>query len=627
MYDLLFLSGARAGVTVPVGGQLLVGRDASCSLEVPDPRVSRSHARIDWDGVHIQVTDTGSSNGTYVNEQPVMSTRLQHGDVVRFGTTRLAVRRRGQVGDGAHRGSVFGFRDSTPTQASHTVSVTRFEEPAAARDVAVLQRRLRSLMAVAEMLAKQRSLDELYGPVLDVLFDQLPQTDRGFLMLGDRTSTLVPVAMRQRGSRTQAQLVVSRSICRAALEKKAAFLYREGGDEPIDAGHSVADLHIRSAVAVPLVVADDVVGVVVLDSRDARRAFTDEDLELAAAIGQQVAIAIRHAQLLRRVEQQTVLRNNLMRFLPEAMANQVLNDQLDAGLGGRRYRGTVLFSDLIGFTARAEAMGPEELVAFMNRYFNRLVPCVEHESGSVDKFMGDAIMAVWGIPTGTDRAAPRAAAAALAMQTQLAAFHSELAQPLHMGVGICTGDVVAGNIGAVSRREYTVLGDPVNTAQRIGAAACLEQVLVADTTWAELSGRGFGVRMPPLQVKNKSKVVQTYSLRGLAVEDGEVALFLPVQTGAGKGYLVRRLVDGSFLLLHQGPPLEQLAVQTVELEGLDLGRPKSCTPLAQEATDGALRRAVVQLADPTLGGLLSPTPPRCERSWTEMSRTATAVGV
>ncbi len=622
MFELVFLSGARAGVVVPVGGTMLAGRDAGCALEVPDPRVSRSHARFEWDGVRFGVTDTDSSNGTFVNEQPVARTALEHGDVVRLGSTRLRVRRRDQRNPAGARTALFGFRDAGEQAPAHTVSMARLVESSRRGDPAVLRHRLASLMRIADVSARKHSVDDLCAPAFEILFDLLPQTDRAFLLLGGAVDALEPRAVRQRGGAAGGEPKVSRSICRAALERRAALLYREDDAQPIEAGQSVIDLRIHSAIAVPLIAAEQVLGLIVLDTRDPERAYGRDDLELAAAFGQQVAVALRTAQLLREVEAQTAMRNNLMRFLPEAMANQVLAGEIDAGLSGRRCRGSILFSDVIGFASRAERMGPDELVAFMNRYFQRLVPCVEHEGGSIDKFMGDAIMAVWGIPADEGHSALCAAAAALAMQHGLAAFNSELGEPLPMGIGVNSGEVVAGNIGAPSRREYTVLGDAVNTAQRLGAAACREQVLVSEATWKELEGRGFGVCMPALAVKNRAEPVPCYSVRGLTREHDEVQLFVPVRCNGARAFLVRRLADGSFLALHSGD-LGALTVDAIELPAATLGVPEVVASLAPEAADGALRRSVVRLPEPTLGGLLSAAPQACGRTWAQMNRADT----
>ena len=624
MLELVFLSGARAGVVVPVSTELVAGRDSECNLELPDPRVSRLHARFVWDGTTCQVVDANSSNGTFVNEKQVKQADLKVGDVVRLGGTRLRLRAPSRTkGASRPRTSVFGIRETAIPEMAHSVSLSEVDQ-ASTGDPSSLQHRLAKVIHVSELLATARNLDDLYEPVLDSLFGLFPQTDRAFLMLGDRVENLDPRAMRQSQPSAPGQLVVSSTICRHALEKGEAIVYREGESAPIDPSMSMIDLSIRSAIAVPLMIREEVLGMVVLDSRDTRRTYTQADLELAASVCHQVAVAIKNAKLRDEVEHQTAERNNLMRFLPQAMAEQVMAGEIDAGLGGRRYGGTVLFSDLVGFTRRAEFMKPDSLITLLNGFFNAVVPCIEAEDGSVDKFMGDAIMAVWGIPIETGDSDARAVAASLAMQTNLTAFNSMRQPPLHMGIGINSGEVLAGNIGIETRREYTVLGDAVNTAQRIGAAACLEQSLIGETGWERLVDQAFAVRMPTLLAKNKTDPVQCYSVRGLR-QGQEIQLFLPIRVGEGHGWLIRRLEDQSFILLHEPGELTALRTCAVELPGLDLGVPIEHAQLPSEAGDGMLRRLRIELPDPLLGGLLSDTTLDCALAWEEMDRTKTSL--
>lgn len=621
MLELVFLSGVRAGVVVPVAGALVAGRDAECTLEIPDPRVSRVHARFDWDGVRCELIDTDSSNGTFVNEKAVKRVQLAHGDVVRMGSTRLRVRdRRSQRDTSAH--SAFGFADSQVAEMSHALPMQRLDEKATHTDANAVATQLACMIRVSELLANARSLDDLTEPVLDIMFTLLPQTDRAFFMVGDRYDALEARAMRQRGTGKRPS-VVSRSICRAAVERKTAIVYREGGDGVIDPSLSMIDLDIRSAIAVPLMIRDEILGLVVLDTRDSSHAYGQRDLELAVAACHQISVAVKNAQLLRQVQEQTMTRNNLMRFLPQAMADQVLAGKLDAGLGGRKHRGAMLFSDIVGFTQRAEHTAPEQLVALLNRFFNAMVPCIEVDGGSVDKFMGDAILAVWGIPVANADSAQHAASAALSMQISLAGLNSEQEQPLRMGIGVSCGEVVAGNIGTDHRLEYTVLGDAVNTTQRIGAAACLEQVLVSEALWESLGGRAFGVRLPPLVAKNKTAPVPAYSLRGLLLGE-EMQTFVPVRCGPHRGWLIRRLGDGALILLHEPMRVAALELATVELPDLALGTPTEVQELPPERGDGRLRRSLLRLPDPQLGGLLARPPTMSPRTWAEMDRAETA---
>ena len=448
-------------------------------------------------------------------------------------------------------------------------------------------------------------------------------------MIGSTVESLEPRAIRQRGKGVTENLSVSTSICRHCLDKKTAILFDDSKSSDFDQGMSIVSLRIRSAMTVPLMVSENVLGLLQIDTPDRGRAFTKEDLELALAVSQQAAIALNNAMLLKKMEHEATTRSNLMRFLPGPVAQQVIDGKLDIALGGRTCHGTILFSDIIGFTRMSETLHPEQVVKLMNAYFQRMVPCIQHNGGSVDKFMGDAIMAVWGVPIDKGDSGHRGAEAALAMQNALVGFNSLQAKEgdpeIEMGIGLNTGTVTAGNIGYDQRIEYTVLGDTVNTAQRLESTAGRKQILVSIGTWTELKGTGYGIAMPPLLVKNKAEPMQTFSLRGVAVEGGEIALHLPVANAAGKAVIIRRLADKTFLILHPadldlcaGP----LRTAIAEWPAVDLGTPVMEAVHPQQDADGTLLRSQIKLADPTLASLLGAVPLPCVQGWEAMQRSS-----
>jgi len=386
-------------------------------------------------------------------------------------------------------------------------------------------------------------------------------------------------------------------------------------------------LDIRNAMTIPLVMGDRVEGLLQIDTPDATRPFTQDDLELAVAVAQQVAIALHNAQLLARVEKETTTRKNLVRFLPGPLVDQAVNGEIDLSLGGRSCAGTILFSDVVGFTRLSERMEPESVVTLMNRYFDRMVPCIGKTGGAIDKYIGDAIMAFWGIPFEEEGAAVGGAESALAMQTALAGLNhllgAEGAPALGVGIGLNSGPVVAGNIGSRDRTEYTVVGDTVNTAQRIEAMAGRTQTLVGASTWRQLEGRGFGLRMPPCQVKNKADPLELFSLRGLRVDQDEVVLHLPVRTGDHEGVLIRRLGDSTFVVLHPegvDPTAATLVTAIPEWPGVALGTPTLAVSHGGARADGGLARSQIRLGDATLAGLLGPRPGPCLLEWADMRR-------
>ena len=625
MYELVFITGARAGQTVAVNRTMLAGRSPECQIEVPDPNASRQHCRFVFDGQTVTVADNGSSNGTFLNDVKLTGPqKLEVDDVVRLGETRLRLQLAGEGGDSASS-SIFGFREQEE-DLSQSIVLSVSDIVQQGQSPEILAQRLAAIIKVSNTLVNIDKIDEIFAGILETLFEVFPQTDRGFLMIGSSVEGLEPKAVRSRDLGATENLSVSTSICRHVFQTKAAIIFdsSKGGD--FDQGMSIVSLKIRSAMVIPLIVKDEVLGMLQLDTPDRGRAFTKADLELALAVSHQAAIALNNALLLQKVSAQTRTRDNLMRFLPGGLVQQVIDGQLDIAVGGRSCSGAILFSDIIGFTSMSETLDPAKLITLMNAYFKRVVPFIQRNGGSVDKFMGDAIMAVWGVPLDKGDSASNAALAALGMQNALIGFNSTQAaegEPqLDHGIGINHGPVTAGNIGYENRIEYTVLGDTVNTAQRLEATAGRGQILISGGAWQALGGAGYGLALPPVKAKNKATAVTTYSLRGLRIDD-EILLHLPCRSGDQRVHLIRRLSDSSFVILHprdfdisRAPLVSDLP----EWRGGELGTPVMEAVLPAQDNDGLLVRAQIRLEDITLAGLLGDQALPCALDWDQMQR-------
>ena len=628
MFELVFLSGPRAGEVIPITKTLLAGRSPDCSLEVPDPNASRKHTHLVYDGTSLTAADNGSSNGTYVNDVRIVApVLLKHGDVVRLGETRLRIQKKA-TGANLSNSSIFGFKDvgAGEEDLSQSIVMSAVDIPRKTVNAEALAARLTAIIRMTRALANIDKPEEVYREILEALFEVFPQAERGFLMQGSTADQLEPRAVKSRAAQQGEGLVVSKSICRKALDSRTAYLFNDQNAADFDQGMSIVSLRIRSAMTIPLMVGEEVVGLLQIDTGDPARAFTLDDLELAVTASRNAAAAVRAADLLKKVESETATRNNLLRFLPGPLAEQVLSGSLDIALGGKTYQGTILFSDIIGFTRMSEGMEPSDIIGVMNEYFARMVPCIEREGGSVDKFIGDAIMAFWGIPFDRDDAAVNSVHAALDMQNALQGLNSLLRSQgkpeLQTGIGLNSGTVVAGNIGHAQRSEYTLLGDAVNTASRIEHAAGKGQVLISGTTFAALKGCGFGIQMPPLHAKNKAEPLKVLSLRGLTLGD-EIVLHLPLRCGDHPVILLRRLSDRTFIALHGAecdPTAAPLASAIPEWQATDLGVATMLSVLPVQATDGNLIRCQLRLADDTLASLIGPTSPICPVSWDELPR-------
>jgi adenylate cyclase len=207
------------------------------------------------------------------------------------------------------------------------------------------------------------------------------------------------------------------------------------------------------------------------------------------------------------------------RYLPKAVADKVMAQQGELQLGGEQKDVAILFSDIRGFTAISERMSPTELVSMLNDYYTRMIDVLFENGGTLDKTIGDAIMAVFGAPVTDPEAAARAVRTALQMQEALKGFNADRRaknlEPFEIGIGINTGVVVAGNLGSTKQFSYTVIGDEVNLASRMCSVAKKGQIIITEATYRKVKWQFEFNRLEPVMVKNVSQPVQIYEVLGL----------------------------------------------------------------------------------------------------------------
>ena len=206
------------------------------------------------------------------------------------------------------------------------------------------------------------------------------------------------------------------------------------------------------------------------------------------------------------------------RYLPKAVAERALEHQGEIQLGGEQKDVAILFSDIRGFTSLSERLSPSEVVAMLNDYYTRMIDVLFDNDGTLDKTIGDAIMAVFGAPVSDPDAVPNALRTAIGMLKALEGFNAERQargqEPVHIGIGINTGVVVAGNLGSIKQLSYTVIGDEVNLASRMCSNAKAGQILVTEAVYRKAKWLFEFNALEPIKVKNVSQPVQIYEVIG-----------------------------------------------------------------------------------------------------------------
>ena len=261
-------------------------------------------------------------------------------------------------------------------------------------------------------------------------------------------------------------------------------------DPRFDMGDSIVIDGIRSVMAAPIWEDRTILGLIYVDSLDVVGGYQPEDLDLLTAIGHQAALALQRWKLTERLREEAikgaVIQQNLARFHPPPVVRLILQGAAD--LEVKETLGTIFFCDIVDFTSLCESSQPKQLQAILNAFFRTVNKIVFDEQGTLDKFVGDAAIAIYGAPLPQEDAPIRAIRSALRVREELALSMRSVAPGLKFQVryGINTGNIIVGNFGSDERMDYTVLGHAVNMASRICDTAEPDQILIGPETFEEI---------------------------------------------------------------------------------------------------------------------------------------------
>jgi adenylate cyclase len=513
---------AEGSRDVDLGPFTTIGRHPDNSLQLLDRIVSKNHATITLQGGQYLMKDLQSLNGTFVNGVRVWEHTLRDGDDVSMGNTRLVFHdeRQGVAGTRVSISTPDStvaeshIRDKIASQASD-----RFLPAAEIDDMDALRRdyeKLRITHELQKQIGLELDLDRLLQTILRLSFEFLP-ADRGAVLLYDDTGKLYPRVVRTRRGKTDDAIHLSQTVLNVVATERAAVLSSDAMmDARFQSSKSIIMQGIRSSMAVPLLHGENLFGIMYLDSQLAAGAFTQKDLQVLSSIGAQTAQFIQNIHLARKVEQDALTREKFLRMLSPNLAEQVLNGKLSVERGGVSCDMTVMFADIRGFTSMSAEKTATEVVEMLNEYFELMVEIIFKYEGTLDKFVGDAVMVVWGAPVAHPDDPLRAVKTAVEMLATLDDLNRVRASrgqpPLAVGVGINTGEGVAGYMGSTKKMEYTVIGNTVNVASRLCSKAGPGEIIISEMTYQRLNGQFPGESLPPAQVKGIAKPLKIYRI-------------------------------------------------------------------------------------------------------------------
>lgn len=529
-----------------------IGRAKDNDIVLNDQRVSRRHAHIHSDETTFILVDGyfvggqlhRSVNKVFINGAPFLEKVLVDGDQIMIGGSRLEF----QVSETKDETSditepvseKINFEDQPLGHTQVLMSAneiigkhskisteSNFVTPEEIKELRRKAQILELLYELSKTLGTVFDLKGIFEKATDLIFRGTP-AERVVALLADESVdgkildySLQPIAVRAREEHLSSlteNLSISRTITQKVMREKVALLSQDArSDAQFQGSQSIVLQGVRSTICAPLITESNVHGVVYADRLDPFASFTQEDLELISAVAAQTAVTVETVKAHKRLAREEVARANYSRFMPEYVVKQLLDSPDSFKLGGINQTITVLFADIRGFTSLSERENPEKIVRLLNRYFTAMTEIIFEFGGTLDKYIGDELMALFGAPTATPNDAKNALQTAAAMQKRVLILNKELKEAdlpeIQIGIGLHTGEATVGYIGSEKRSEYTAIGDTVNLAARLQSNAKGGQILVSDIT-AKLCENLFPIiAHEPLTVKNRLQPVSLFEVK------------------------------------------------------------------------------------------------------------------
>ena len=495
-----------------------LGRADENDIVLSGDLVSRKHARIHVMGDELEFEDLGSRNGSRLNGEPLLGTvPLKAGDAVSVGENSLAVRRPSksehlateQLKSGVrHFGQGTNIapavllakevRESYVLQALDNISP--FEPEGAlqvvpASTTPIAYESLLLLYRTVEKLSTASSLQAFLEPTMDLLRSRVDATT-AVALLRDPGGIYRPAAIRHRGKLAVGEVPISDAVLDEALRKGQALVVADvRGDLRFAQRESVILYDAGQVLCVPIGQEEPFTGVLYLTRRSGPPDELEALLDLCTAVAHLVQTGVQKFSKVGSGQGKGRLRDSLERFhAPDIVERRAA--ELEATEGQPHTRmdettATILFADIAGFSQLTQKARPERVVEILNLFYEKMSGLVFSFEGTVDKFLGDGVMAIFGAPYGKGDDALRAVRTALTMQSEwdraMAKFAPEERCPLRIGLN--TGRVLAGTVGSEVRLDYTAIGEPVNVAAWLCGIASARQVLISGKTLAAIGAR------------------------------------------------------------------------------------------------------------------------------------------
>jgi adenylate cyclase len=472
--------------------EVIIGRvedPSGRSLDLaPDNGVSRLHARIWQANGCYWIEDLNSTGGTKLNGVEIKSQgqkEVQPGNVILAGQTTLRLMSL-DCNSFLRKTNYLEFgKNLVPEEIQgpekvdigQDLDATIFNALPTEKASEKMLGRLQKITDLPLKFGAKLQLEALLPAIVEELVEIVPTGESWALVLREPGTD----ALLLKAYHHYKQPYLSETLVRRAITECKAFIWRRTADT--DVTGTIAQNPMATGMYAPLLWQGEALGVICAGAQSSRSIYTEEDLRLVTVVAQYAAMAVASHRLQEKLGQETATKAILMRQFSPKVAERLLSYHGRARLGGQRNEVTILNSDIRGFTQLAHEMDPDDVIDMLNDYFGVLVPVIFRHGGSIDKFIGDAILAVFGSPEPDLKQHEHALCAAVEMQAAIVRLNESRkvrgSACRGFGIGIHCGEVVHGFVGTAERMEFTVISDAVNQTARYCSAAAEGEILIS----------------------------------------------------------------------------------------------------------------------------------------------------
>lgn len=493
--------------------EVSIGKLRDNDLELQEETVSRQHFKlVRWERTY-KLLDLKSTNGTYVNGQRVQEKVLKVGDKITAGLVTMTF---------LPLSSEESYQDDKDQQISLVMPLKDLERAPEKVGLTVEEPSfLASLTRLGKSLIASLDIEESFQKLAEVISEFIHPEKILIFYYDEKQNDLHLKYTYCRDRQKESRSNISKSIALKAIHEKVAILSSHTrNDARFDSAKSIIIYGITSALSVPIWTKDSIYGLIYIDTTSFAHTFGERDLEMMSLIANFAGFAIEGINSLEKLNRERKLRARLERYHSPAVVSKLLEFQEEKTgelAGYRESEASVLFLDIVNFTTRAEKMKPLEIGVFLNNFFSEMTEIIFKHNGTLDKYIGDGIMAVFGVPFEYPEHAELAIETALEMAIRVGEMNRSLPDKkrIQMRIGINAGKLISGDFGSPKRIEYTVLGNTVNIASRLEATvAQADEIVVSEAVYHKARNRFEFEALGEQNLQGISKPVKVYKVIG-----------------------------------------------------------------------------------------------------------------